>query len=463
LPPKPWLSDALRRQLPCGIAAVAECLTEHKGIALAAELADSSRALAGDAADRVREAFARSLLPGRLTQLLENTDDAGAQHALSMIEALPDACLAAVCLGLGKVTHRERRRSALDLLLARGAAGVQVVAATVRDGDGPFVIDLVGALARVPAQTTEARAVRDGLLAGIAHRNSQVRFESLRHLLARSPMEEAAQHASIALVDSETAVRRVAQEFLITAAPADAAPALERMVRDAKFGKRELGERRRLLLAYGRTGGTPAVKLLIDVLEKRRKDPDELREAACEVLAIIGATPARPVLERVSQNKKEDEKVRAAAAKAAKTIATKKVVPNVTPALPVPALPVAKPARPPVHVETPFPATRPVANPVPFQIVGTPRPATASVAEEPIVVGEEPLWQDEPIKRKPEPAPEIASLLQDYLSKTDPGLKPWPTAPEPPPSPARSSSGSKLAAVKLIKRKADQGDDEDDE
>ena len=451
-----------------------ECLTEHKGIALAAELADGSRALAGDAADRVREAFARSLLPGRLTQLLETADDAGAQHALSMIEALPDACLAAVCAGLGKVTHRERRRSALDLLLARGAAGVQVVASTVRDGDGPFVIDLVGALARVPAQTAEARSVRDGLLAGIAHRNSQVRWESLRHLLARTAMEEAAQHASIALVDSEAAVRRVAQEFLITAAPAEAAPALERMVRDAKFGKRELGERRRLLLAYGRTGGTPAVKLLIDVLEKRgRKDPDELREAACEVLAIIGATPARPVLERVSQNKKEDEKVRAAAAKAARTIANKKVVPNVTPVMPVPALPVAKPARPPVHVETPFPASRPVANPVPFQIVGTPRPATASAAEEPIVVGEEPLWQDEPgiatrpalragAQRKPEPAPEIAALLQDYLSKTDPGIKPWPTAPDPAPPPARASGG-KLAAIKLVKRKVDQGDDEDDE
>src|SRR5262245_6187034 len=126
------MSDALRRQLPCGIAAVTECLTEHKGIALAAEMAESSRTLAGDAADRVREAFARSLLPGRLTQLLENADDGGAQHALSMIEALPDACLAGVCTGLGKVTHRERRRSALDLLLVRGMPGVQAVAGAVR-------------------------------------------------------------------------------------------------------------------------------------------------------------------------------------------------------------------------------------------------------------------------------------------------------------------------------------------
>ena len=447
---------------------MAECLTEHKGIALAAEVADASRALAGDAADRVREAFARSLLPGRLTQLLDTADDTGAQHALAMIEALPDACLAAVCAGLGKVTHRERRRSALDLLLVRGGAGVQAVAGAVRDGDGPWVIDLVGALARVPAQAAEVKAVRDGLLAGIAHRNSQVRFESLRHLLARSGSEEAAQHASIALVDSEGAVRRVAQEFLITAAPQEAAPALEKMVRDAKFGKRELGERRRLLLAYGRTGGTPAVKLLIDVLEKRRKDPDELREAACEVLAILGATPARPVLERVAQNKKEHEDVRRAAAKAAQAIANKKPVSNVTPARPTPILPQTTPQpaprRPPMHVESPFgDAPRPTAQPVPFQIVGTPQPATViSGDDEPLVVGEEPLWQDEPIKRKQNPPPEIAALLQDYLSKTDPGLKPWPTAaPDPPP--ARNTTGSKLAAVKLVKRKADQGDDEDDE
>src|SRR5262249_42076100 len=117
LPPKSWLSDALRRQLPCGIAAVTECLTEHKGIALAAEMAEASRMLDGEAANRVREAFGRSLLPGRLTQLLEAADDAGAQHALAMIEALPDACLAGVCTGLGRVTHRERRRAAVDLLL----------------------------------------------------------------------------------------------------------------------------------------------------------------------------------------------------------------------------------------------------------------------------------------------------------------------------------------------------------
>jgi hypothetical protein len=436
-------------------------LTEQKGIALAAEVAEASRALEGDARDRVREAFARSLLPGRLVQLVESADDAGAQHALSMIEALPDACLVAVCVGLAKVTHRERRRAALDLLMVRGLGGVQVVAAAVRETEVPFVLDLVGALARVPSQAvSECKSARDGLIAGISHRNSQVRFESLRHLLARSAAEEGAQHAGIALVDSETAVRRVAQEYLITMAPADAATTLERMVRDPKFGKRELGERRRLLLAYGRTGGTPAVKLLIDVLEKRRKDPDELREAAAEVLAILGATPARAVLERIAGNKKDNEKVRAAAAKAAKTIAAKGVS-NLTPARPTPIVPETVPKRPPMQVETPFPATRgrPVAQPVPFQIVGTPTPATAAPDEIPIVVGEEPLWQDEPIRPKA-PPPEIAALLQDYLSKTDPGIKPWPTAESPTPPP-RDPGQAKLAAVKLVKKKKpDQGDDE---
>jgi hypothetical protein len=113
-------------------------------------------------------------------------------------------------------------------------------------------------------------------------------------------------------------------------------------------------------------------------------------------------------------------------------------------------------------VETPFPATRgvPVATPVPFQIVGTPTPSTVVEGETPIVVGEEPLWQDEPIRPK-QPAPEIASLLQDYLSKTDPGIKPWPTA-EPETPPPRDPSGAKLAAVKLVKKKKpDQGDDDE--
>src|SRR5262249_6749229 len=156
--------------------AVAECLTEQKGIALAAEVAEASRELEGDARDRVREAFARSLLPKRLAQLVETADDAGAQHALAMIEALPDVCLTAVCTGLGGVTHRERRRAALDLLLVRGLAGVQVVATAVRETEVPFVLDLVGALARVPAQAvTECKTARDGLIAGISHRNSQVR------------------------------------------------------------------------------------------------------------------------------------------------------------------------------------------------------------------------------------------------------------------------------------------------
>src|SRR5262249_43545575 len=151
--------------------------------------------------------------------------DAGAQHALAMIEALPDACLAGVCTGLGRVTHRERRRAAVDLLLVRGLPGVQVVANAVREGEGAFVLDLVGAIARVPPQSREGAAVRDGLLAGISHRDSHVRFESLRHLLARVAAEEAAQHAAIALVDSENAVRRVAQEYLIAMAPAEAGPA----------------------------------------------------------------------------------------------------------------------------------------------------------------------------------------------------------------------------------------------
>jgi hypothetical protein len=457
---------------------VAECLTEHKSIALAAAVAEASRALGGEAALRVDEAFSRSLLPARLTQLLDAADDEAAQHALALIEALPDTCLAGICSGLGRVTHRERRRLALDLLLARGLPGVQVIATMVRDGEGAFVLDLVAALARVPPQarveggaaarsagrgggheppySTTGAAVREGLISGIAHRDSHVRFESLRHLLASTAVEEGAQHAAIALVDSEAAVRRVAQEYLIQLAPPEAGPALERLVRDAKFGKRDLGERRRLLLAYGRSGGTPAVKLLIDVLEKRRKDPDELREAAAEVLAILGASPARPVLERIAQNKKDDERVRAAAAKAAQAIARKCAVTNFTPSRPLPAFPEPAPKPPHVPPETSPIGPRPrVATPLPFTIVGTPRPSAPS-EEGPIVVGEEPLWQDEPVRRE-QPAPEIAALLQDYLSKTDPpASKPWST----PTAPSRDPSAT-LAAVKLVKKKkSDQNSDE---
>src|SRR5262249_33731188 len=185
------------------------------------------------------------------------------------------------------------------------------------------------------------------------------------------------------------------------------------------------------------------------------KDPDELREAAAEALAILGATPARPVLDRIAQSKKEDERVRAAAQKAAQTIAQKGPS-NATPARPTPALPLP-PMRPPAPAEAPWDQGRalPVATPMPFTIIGTPRPQ-AALSEEPVVVGEEPLWQDEPPRRK-QPAPEIAALLADYLAKTDdPVSKPLPIAQPAPPE----QSGTKLAAVQLVKKKqSDHGDD----
>src|SRR5262249_11090221 len=153
-----------------------------------------------------------------------------------------------------------------------------------------------------------------------------------------------------------------------------------------------------------------------------------------------------------------DEQVRAAVAKAAQAIAQKPTTmqPASAPRPAAPALPAVILRKRP-RVETPYGDSRvptPVASPVPFTIVGTPQPTRAAADEAAIAVAEEP-WQDEPV-RVSAPSAEIASLLQDYLSKTDPGMKPWPTATAP------VDPSAKLATVKLVKKKKPdaQGDDE---
>jgi hypothetical protein len=445
-------------------------LTEQTGIVMARTLAQGLLEVSPQAQAAAREAFGRSLLARRVAQLLEEADDAAAEQALGLVLLLPDESMAGLCQALARVTHRERRRAAIEAMMGRGNAGTAAIAGGVRDADEGFALDLLGGLGK--ARTAQARrAGAMGVLAGVAHRSARVRFESLRQLLASLPPKESLPHAIVGLADTESPVRRVAEEHLIQTAPAEAAPALEKLVRDAGFRKRELGERRRLLLAYGRTGGTPAVKLLIDILERRRKDCEDLRGASAEVLAILGAKPAQPVLERIAGNKKEPADVRTAAGNAARAIAAqpKTLAPRTGPPRtsvpaeePRPAQPVAA-SRPAVAVERPFETPSgqnlgplPVSEPGPLRVVGTPRPPEI---DEVAVVAEEPLWEDEPPARKP-PPPEIAALLQEYLMKTDPAER-----PTPPPAMADPEGGQQkpkptatLAAVKLKRRRADDSE-----
>src|SRR5262249_18229720 len=259
------------------------------------------------------------------------------------------------------------------------------------------------------------RATMSALVSALTHTNAHVRFEAVKHVLARFPEEQATEHAVVALSDPESAVRRAAQEFLVNVAPTAAAPALERLVRDASWKKRDLGEQRRLLLAYGRTGGTAAIRLLIDILEqRRRKDDDELREAAAEILAILRPLPARPVLARLAEAKKEKAAVREAAARAVAAIdAAPAERPGTGPrGVPAPAVLAPVPATPGSHPPLTRPTRPPTLEPIPIPVLGSP-PALAALAEDDVaMVAEEPLWQDEPPARRA-PPPEIAALLME--------------------------------------------------
>src|SRR5262249_29004180 len=152
---------------------------------------------------------------------------------------------------------------------------------------------------------------------------------------------------------------------------------------------------------------------LIDILEKRRKEPDELREASAEVLAIVRALPARPVLERIAQNKKEPERLRDAAARAAKAIAAlpRSLPPGTASVQPPPPKPAPAKPTPDRPVEIPFagsvPQIRglPAPEPLPFQVVGTPQAATT----EDEVARVDDAWAPEPPSR-PQLPPEVASL-----------------------------------------------------
>lgn len=394
-----------------------ECLTDARGIEQAALLVTGCHGLSGEAGAAVRAALRRSHVWGRLVQLLSEGEDQAAQHALHLVETLPAECLPEVCAALGRVGHRDRRRVACDLLMVHGEAAATAFLHVLGGSDSNYALDLVGALARSAAGSRMRRAMLDALAGALEHRSARVRFEAIKHVLARSPEEEAVSRALAALADSEAAVRRVAQEFLVNVAPAAAAAPLEKSVRDTQFRKRELGEQRRLLLAYGRSGGTPAVKSLIDILERRRKESDELREAAVEILAILRPRPARPVLERLSTSKREKAPLREAARRAVDAIdqAPATAPPGTGPR----GLPVAPPATP---LSAPARTLRPAsASSVPVPVMGTPiqpPPAPSATDDDVAMVKEEPLWQDEPPARRA-PPPEIAALLMEYLEKDE--------------------------------------------
>src|SRR5262245_21798841 len=116
-----FITPELRRQLASGVPVVIECVAEHRGAELAAQLLARTQTMSGDAAATAREAFGRSMLARRLTQLLgsEEEDDAG--HALAMIPDLPEECLPELATALGRVGYRERRREALRAFADRGA------------------------------------------------------------------------------------------------------------------------------------------------------------------------------------------------------------------------------------------------------------------------------------------------------------------------------------------------------
>jgi hypothetical protein len=203
---------------------------------------------------------------------------------------------------MANISAGNRRRRLCDALARWGGAALHAAERALPQSAEEHALDMLYLLRQVGSELALAvleQATRNPI--------ARVRAEAARLYLLSAPGEPAVPHARRALRDRDPLVRRVGLQYLARHRPAGAAGWVKSMIRAEEFSELDIGEKRRLFVAYAQIAGAEAGSELMDRLGQRnllgKKSVDQERIAAAEVLGQLRCRDAAELLDKVARGR----------------------------------------------------------------------------------------------------------------------------------------------------------------
>lgn len=234
---------------------------------------------------------------------------------IGLVEVMPAASAAMLLTALGSIEQRSRRRWVCDVIATWGAAAVDGCAAALPASSEEIAVDLLYLL-RCVASPAAATALERAT----HHAAAPIRAASLRLLAEIAAIAELAPRVRACMRDEDVRVRACAVELVLARRPPGSERWVDEAIRAESFADLDLGEKKRLFLAYGTVGGERAATDLLARLEQRnllqRSSIDDERAAAASALGQLRHAPARTALEKLARSKVVRANVRTACSEA---------------------------------------------------------------------------------------------------------------------------------------------------
>lgn len=235
-----------------------------------------------------------------IADALHARDDAGLAIVIALVEVLPPVCAPPLLRALVRVEQRKRRRAVCDIVARWGQVALDGALAALPDSPEELALDLLYLLRVVG---TDAAAV--ALERATHHAAPAIRAGALRLFAEVAPPAQLVSRTRAALCDDDPIVRSAALEIIVDRRPDGAVRWIDALIDDESFGAREIGEKKRLFVAYATLGGAEVGAKLLARLGQRnllqRASVDEERAAAASALGVLRYEPARPALERIAR------------------------------------------------------------------------------------------------------------------------------------------------------------------
>jgi hypothetical protein len=375
---------------------------------------------------KLDDAMAGSAALGAICDAVATRDDNLLPDVIALVEVMPPVAARGLVPGLAKVEQRRRRRWVCDLIAPWGPPVVDAAVAALSDSSEELALDLLYLLKCVgssAAGTALERATR--------HPAASIRANGLRMLAEMSP-GSVGSRVRAALSDPDPNVRAVALELAIAHRPDGCEQWIKHAIAGEAMSALDLGEKKRLFIAYATIGGERVAPELLARLEQRnllaRSGVDEERSAAATALGQIGYEAARGPLEKLAHGKLVRAMVRDACTEALAALDRPRVEPVVAPAPVAVSAPIMPAVPEPLIDAAPDAPPAPAVSFRPTSKLPKPTPPEPAPAQPPaLAVGTSTL------PRTPSPAPAAPSHAVGTapLPKTTPPGKPTPGAPAP--------------------------------